>query len=57
MHDGATTRMSDSSLIHLHLDLNHRGSIFKEEFKKQGEREPLSMLFSKDNCIFQLLVQ
>lgn len=51
MHDGATTCMSDSSLIHLYLDLNHRCSIFKEELKKkkktEREGEALSMLFRK----------
>lgn len=40
MHDSATTCMSDSSLIHLHLDLSHRCSIFKEELKIQ--RSPLN---------------
>lgn len=40
MHDGATACMSDSSRIHLHLDLNHRCSIFKAELKIQ--RSPLN---------------
>lgn len=39
MHNSATTCMSDSSMIRFHLDLNHRCSIFKEELKKERERE------------------